>query len=205
MRRSARRTTDYFHRLDICTLRKRGYLRAGSWFTVRWIRGGEERGAIQGYASEHSVVLTYRHGTHSSGYWKDQEYPICLDRTPCNYGGERVWFLCPAPGCGRRVSVLYGGGIFACRHCHHLAYESQRETPYDRALRRSQAVRIKLGGSGSLTEDFPLKPKGMHSLTYWRYVREAEGAYSRSISPWLNDILSRRRKKILHSAPKAGE
>ena len=36
-------------------------------------------------------------------------------------------FICPAAGCGRRVAILYRGGIFACRHCYRLAYASSRE------------------------------------------------------------------------------
>jgi hypothetical protein len=30
-------------------------------------------------------------------------------------------------GCGQRVAILYGGDIFACRHCYQLAYPSARE------------------------------------------------------------------------------
>ena len=42
-----------------------------------------------------------------------------------------------------------GGAIFVCRHCHRLAYESQHEQPYDRALRRTQNIRERLGASGN--------------------------------------------------------
>lgn len=48
---------------------------------------------------------------------------IHFTSTPCRYGGKRYWFLC---SCGRRVGVLYRyGKDFVCRHCCHLAYESQ--------------------------------------------------------------------------------
>ena len=60
------------------------------------------------------------------------------------------------------MAILYGGIIFACRHCHQLAYECQREPPHYRALNRAQAIREKLGGSGSMADPFPSKPKGMH-------------------------------------------
>jgi hypothetical protein len=128
------------------------------------------------------VVLAYRHQEWGQD-WKSESYPVSLDWTPCNYGGARPWFLCPARGC--RVAVLYGGAIFACRQCHQLVYESQREAPHSRALTRAQAIRERLGGSGSMAEDFPEKPKGMHLQTYWRLCREYEDAQNRSWPPWL--------------------
>jgi hypothetical protein len=58
---------------------------------------------------------------------------VRLEWTPCNYGGQRPWFLSPVRGCSRRVAVLYGGGIFACRRCHGLNYQSQHAQAWDRA------------------------------------------------------------------------
>ncbi|CZG10327.1 TPA: hypothetical protein JBE46_02375 [Legionella pneumophila subsp. pneumophila] len=74
-------------------------------------------------------------------------YPFLLNWTPCRFGGERPWFICPAKGCQRRVAILYSGSIYACRHCHQLAYTSQREADYDRALRQAEKIRgeIRLG------------------------------------------------------------
>lgn len=79
-----------------------------------------------------------------------------------------------ASGCSRRTAVLYGGAIFACRQCHQLSYDSQREEPYSRALTRAQAIRMRLGGPAGTAEDFPEKPKGMHHKTYWQLIREYE-------------------------------
>ncbi len=31
-----------------------------------------------------------------------------LEWTPCNFGGERPWFVCPGKGCAKRVAILYG-------------------------------------------------------------------------------------------------
>jgi hypothetical protein len=72
-----------------------------------------------------------------------------------------------------------------CRHCYRLAYQSQRETAHGRALLRAQAIRERLGGSGSMAEDFPRRPKGMHRLTYYRLMQQYEEADARSCSPWL--------------------
>jgi len=86
---------------------------------------------------------------------------VRLKWTPCHYGGSRAWLLCPIASCGRRVAILYAGdgnGTIACRHCK-LAYDTQRETTRFRDLYRAQKIRIKLGGSGSLGDPFPRRPK----------------------------------------------
>ena len=56
-------------------------------------------------------------------------------------------FICPAAGCGRRVAILYGGGIFACRRRYRLAYASSREDAGDRATRRVPKVRNRGGAA----------------------------------------------------------
>ena|ERR1017187_9164023 len=183
--RGGKSTTNDFTRLDIYYLSRNGNLRAGSYSTVRWSRNGRESASISVRSNIDSIVLSYRRKFSGSDEWKSEEYPVYLDWTRCNYGGRRPWFLCPARGCGRRVAVLYGGGIFACRQCHQLVYESQREQPHYRALRRAQSIRVKLGGSPNMSEPFPAKPKGMHWRTYEQLILAAEGADALSIPPWL--------------------
>lgn len=157
--------------------------------TARWSRNGEVTDSIQIRSEQDRVWLIYRHGQDDHS-WKRENYPVTLERTPCHYGGSRPWFRCPARGCGRRVAVLYGAEIFACRHCYRLAYDSQNEPPHYRALRRVQAIRVKLGGSPSLFEDFPERPRGMHWRTYARLSAEAEEAKYQSLPPWfLKEVL----------------
>lgn len=97
-------------------------------------------------------------------------------------GGERHWLLCPARGCGRRVAVLYGGAIFACRHCYRLAYPPQREKPGDRAARRADRIRDKMGWPGGILEGGDWgKPKGMHWRTYERFCREHDALSDRAL------------------------
>ena len=95
-------------------------------------------------------------------------YWVQLANTACHYGGQRTWWLCPAVGCGRRVAVLYGGAVFACRQCQRLAYASQREAPDDRACRRADKLRDRLGWEAGILNGEGNKPKGMHWLTYER-------------------------------------
>ncbi len=175
-------TTDECHGLDIRDLYRDGLLKPGSWFSSRWLRGDRETGSIRGFVYQDRVVLSYRHRRGSGGEWEDVKEPVSLEWTPCNFGGERPWFVCPGvvngKRCGRRAAVLYGPGkYFLCRHCYDLRYESQREDKKDRALRRAQNIRERLGGSRSMIEPFPEKPRGMHRETYERLYedyREAE-------------------------------
>jgi hypothetical protein len=190
--RGGKNTTEGYHSIDVGYLRRHGDLRPGTVFTLSWSRNGIQTGSIQGRTTWNSIILSYRHKRGESGEWQRQEYPVELVRTPCHYGGERTWFLCPARGCGRRVAVLYGGGIFACRQCHQLVYESQREQSHYRALRRAQGIRMKLGGSPNMSEPFPNKPKGMHWKTYFKLFLQDKAASDMSWPPWLLRQIGRR-------------
>lgn len=100
---------------------------------------------------------------------------ITLAWTSCPFGGQRPWFVCP--GCARRCGVLYASAAgFRCRRCLALAYPSQRETPGERAARRLQAIRERLGGSPNLLAPFPPKPPRMHWRTYERLWAQAQAA-----------------------------
>lgn len=88
-----------------------------------------------------------------------------LEWTPCNFGGERPWFVCPGEGCARRVAILYGLGQPLCRRCRDLAYESQREDGIARAKRRAEKTRSRLPSSGT-------RPKGMHHATFQKLTRD---------------------------------
>jgi hypothetical protein len=99
------------------------------------------------------------------------------EQSPCHLGGSRAWFLCPAVGCGRRVAILYGGGIFACRHCYQLAYASSREDSGGRATRRADRLRARpgiLNGEGD-------KPKWMRWRTFERLAYEHDQFVGRSM------------------------
>jgi hypothetical protein len=80
-------------------------------------------------------------------------------------------FVCPGVVngivCSCWVTKLYGAGrYFLCRHCYRLAYASQREDRYDRALRRANKIRTRLGGEPGAASVFPARPKGMHHRTH---------------------------------------
>jgi hypothetical protein len=121
-------------------------------------------------AEEDHVVLHYRNRSphHEGGEWEPMNYPVLLDWTSCGFGGWRVWWRCPALGCGRRVALLYGGRVFACRRCNQLAYRSQRERSDDRAARKADKIRRRLGWQPGILNGKGHKPKGMHWHTFDR-------------------------------------
>lgn len=170
-RYGTRSTTDEYRRLDVRRWAREGMLRPGYRGGWQWSRGGESVASIQMRADTNRIVLTYRH-RRGDGDWKDEEYPVFLARTPCTYGGTRPWFICPARGCGRRVAILYGGEIFACRHCHQLAYESTREDVSDRAARRADWIRARLKWEPGILNGSEGKPKWMRWKTFERLIDE---------------------------------
>jgi len=106
---------------------------------------------------------------------------VRIVRTPCHLGGSRPWFICPALGCGRSVAVLYGGAIFACRHCYRLAYASTRESAGDRATRRADRLRERLGWEPGILNGEGGKPKWMRRRTFERLSATHEEMVCRSL------------------------
>jgi hypothetical protein len=164
-----RQTTDPLLKLDIHVLKRMEALQPGSVRLLSWSLGDDPSGSIMTVMDRDRPILTLDYRTQQPGEdWQHVQDQVALDTTPCNYGGERVWFLCP--GCHTRRGVLFSvDGIFRCRACHDLAYNSTREDPHERALRRCAELRSKIGGGfGQPVWTIPPKPDGM---TYRRYHR----------------------------------
>jgi len=170
-RRGGGKVTTDCRYLDVRLLQRDGLLTQGRAFGWHWTRNGEDVASIQIRTEADRVILDYR-SRSNGGEWQPLEYPVYLDWTLCTYGGRRAWFRCPGQGCGRRVAILYGGSIFACRHCHRLAYACQREKDDDRAMRRADTIRQRLGWGAGIANPPGEKPKGMHWRTYIRLLRQ---------------------------------
>jgi len=167
----AKDTTDDYRKLDVRRLQRDGLLSPGQHYSCEWSRNGEKLASIQIRTELNKVILSYRHRS-GGDEWQDKEYPVWLDWTGCNYGGQRAWFRCPSAGCGCRVAILYCGSIFACRHCHQLAYSSQREDSASRMIRKADKIRAHLGWVPGIANAPGQKPKGMRLQTYWRLCKE---------------------------------
>lgn len=165
-RYGAKATTNEYCSLDVRTCVREGALRPGYSANWEWTRKGGTVASIQMRAEQDRIIVIYRRPC--GGGWRDEEYPVRVVRTPCNLGGSRAWFICPVHGCGRRVAILYGGGIFGCRHCYQLAYPSSREDAANRAARRADRLRTALGWEPGILNGCGGKPKWMRWRTFER-------------------------------------
>lgn len=165
-------TTEQLVSLDIREWKREGRLFAGARLGLQWTE--RNRGQIQLHISFHEtcvhMVWTNTAPTSDRAPVPFQQTAF-IDWTPCNFGGERPWLLCPMRGCGARVAILYFAGAFACRKCCDLAYESQRLPSVIRASSRTDRVRAKLGWKPGFLNGVEWKPKGMHWKTFGRLIR----------------------------------
>lgn len=167
---SAHDSTSDYRSIDVRRWHRSGSLKPGHSFVWQWSRDGEVIASIQVYTESDRIILDYRRKVNDA--WKNEKYPVRIDWTDCHLGGQRPWFQCPARNCNRRVAILYGGGIFACRRCYRLAYPSQREAGFDRAARRAEKIRNRLGWEPGILNGEEWKPKGMHWKTYERLTEQ---------------------------------
>ena len=130
--------------LDVNELCRKGALTPGASGTLTWERDRDAVASADFRADTAGLILCYDgDGTEAP---KVIEQRVALSFVPATFSGARAYFLCPGAECGRRVSVLYfRTGVFRCRHCHRLAYESQREDVGRRARRRADKLRARLG------------------------------------------------------------
>ncbi|MBU2359469.1 MAG: hypothetical protein KKB02_11155 [Alphaproteobacteria bacterium] len=160
-----RDTLDEMRALPIGKLASNGWLDGCGKCSFKWSQAGRKTGEINGTAAAGHVVLSYR-SRSNGGDWQDMKYPVQIDHTTCHLGGIRSWFLCPARGCGQRVATLYGGAVFACRHCHGLAYPSENESRRDRTVRRLDKLHDRLHWPEGIFEGSGWgRPKHMHRAT----------------------------------------
>lgn len=112
--------------------------------------------------------------------WSPGGVEIDLSRKPNGYGGQQLFFLCPA--CGRRVRYLYQvGAAFLCRKCSQLNYKSQQETRSGSMYYYEKGMKLvedhletwpRASPDGfSFCGWIPDRPRYMHDTTYRRYLR----------------------------------
>jgi len=173
----SRKPTTDLDQIDVRQWYREGWLKPGRSFLCKWGREGKVQASV--YVKTEADRIIFCHWQRAQmGVWRAEDSPVSIVWTACGFGGCRPWFACPASGCGRRVAILYAGKEIACRRCHHLAYPSQRERADDRALRRAEGLRHRLGWEPGILNPQGGKPKGMHWRTFMR-IREEEARWMR--------------------------
>jgi hypothetical protein len=195
-----RATCESCKSIDVRRWHREGRLRPGQYFSWSWTCGGEPSGNINVRTEANAVILMYRSRSCGDAEWKSVEQRVPIAWTACHLGGRRPWFVCSVYSggqyCGHRVAVLYGAGeLFACRRCYGLAYASQHEGLHHRGLGKAQKIRMQLGGSPNMMEEFPDRPKGMHWRTYHRLRRTYDIAEARS-NMGLMQFLDRLQRRV---------
>lgn len=166
--------------VDIRMLKQNGLLFYGAVIRLSWSGHARESLAEASVrVEENRLVISYKY-IDADGNQQSNQDGIAFDYTACHFGGRRTWFKCPE--CRRRVALVYRARRgFCCRHCCKLTYLSQNESEFDRMLRKAQKIRDRLGGTGSILDPIPPRPKGMHFSTYWRLLegnRKVERQFS---------------------------
>jgi hypothetical protein len=155
--------------LDVNQLSEKGCLQPGCCSSCQWIDGNEVFSIeLQAQAERLHLSYTVRVG---GGKCEEVAETIPIVHLRCRFGGSRPFFICPGPrngtDCGRRIIKLHlSARYFLCRTCNQLAYASQYENRWKRALRRANKLKQHLGIDIGIAEPFPEKPKGMWVRTY---------------------------------------
>lgn len=166
--------------LDVREVAKLGILTPGFRAKRKFRQNGEVFATVQAETTRHRLTLDLQ-GELKNNERVEHRWSLGLSWTPCNFGGERPWFICPTPGCNRRVAILYGLSDLACRNCHSLSYRSQSETPGDRAARKANKIRRKLGWEPGFLNGPGWKPPGMHRTTFSRLSAEHDEFVRRAL------------------------
>lgn len=144
-------------RIPITFLKEKRYFKP-SWIggEMSWSVRGNPTGSISIDVDAENTRLRCHYVFHGAHGEVPKDYGIALDSTPCYFGGKRYWFLCPinryGSPCGKRVGVLYCyDGMFGCRRCQDVSYESQQETHTGKwgGLRKFYGLEGKLSESES--------------------------------------------------------
>jgi hypothetical protein len=157
--------------LDIRLLKRGGYLKSTFPFTWEWhLKNGYKVGSATIQVLDECLRLSY------SWQGRNFENDFAFVKTPCNFGGERLWFRCPDCS-GRCAKVFFNkrDGHYACRQCVGITYYSQCEDEMDRSWRKQNKLEKRLC-------KYWMKPKGMHQTTHTRIFNQLQACESRRVA-----------------------
>lgn len=162
--------------IDIINWQREGYLNGSHSFNWIWTTTtGESRGDISVETTPDYARLIYTVTDRWNDNKRDIDYKIPLSWTPCNYGGQRAWFVCK---CGRRAIKLYlKNDYFYCRYCQRLNYYSQQQSNGDQKMNSIRERIYKIQKKLKTEQDnnntyYAPKPKGMHYKKYEQLLKQ---------------------------------
>lgn len=168
--RAARACTDDYRSIDVNWAARVGLLRSGTDSQrLIWRRGRALVGEAIVAATAGRLVVSYRVVLDGMAEVRNR-VDVRIMSSPTGFDGRRQWFACPY--CERRVGVIYLGARVGCRSCMNLRYRSQREAPGDRAARRADAIRARMGWASGIFSPPGRRPLSMRWKTYWRLMCE---------------------------------
>ena len=163
--------------LDINRLIKKAWIIPGafshcrvnwSWgYTQEWVASADLSAAMISLERSWLMIKT-----------GDVDQRVALTTRPRHFGGHQWYFVCPQMN--QLASVIWkppGARSFACRQAwgSQVAYRSQFQSRYDRALSAAQSIHSQLGGPewAGLDGNDPPKPKWMRRATYQRLLEQS--------------------------------
>jgi hypothetical protein len=150
-----------------------------------WPHGNEARIVITEWTSNlrgviASALITVRKEAEDGASLKvalgELEQRLDLIGQPRHFGGQQWYFLCPVTH--KKCSVVWlppGADCFCSRQAwgKQVAYSTQFEAPFDRAISAREKVKSRLIGDLNRREwELPPKPKWMRWYTYERLAAQ---------------------------------
>lgn len=164
----ARQTIDDSCAIDIHFLKRKGTLIPGNNGSISWSSRHSSAAISFRVTDRDAITLIYASGG------QDFHYDVPILYSECNYGGQRPWLQCIR--CSGRVGkLILKHGLFMCRQCGNMAYQSQNDGSTARRFSsKAGRLRSRLGSNTRMVDPIPGKPKGMHWRTYYRLREKIE-------------------------------
>jgi hypothetical protein len=162
-------------RISVRHLRQHGLMRAGVISSFSWKDNwNRPTGTIQVVGGADVVTLVYSVRSSEAENWRQVEEQVALTRVPKSFGGEQTYLFCPR--CGRRVLELaLGRERFRCRTCLGLVHASSQESTADRAMRKANKLKRRLGAEPGL-DSWYQRPRHMRHTTFERIDARIQAA-----------------------------
>lgn len=133
-RNNKKETVENCRRLNVNSLATSDFFSSNNSGKIIWADGSAISHRLHARAGSDSASCSAVESLEISFCWSSR---LVIQHIPLQFTkstfGNRRWFLCPGksnqePCLGRCAMLYLCDGKFACRICHNLAYESQRES-----------------------------------------------------------------------------